>query len=304
MYLTGSEGNSEVAQRSVMANIIWSIAILAAGMYGTLCVFLFLMQARLLYYPNIPSRELTARPNDAGLDYESVSIAASDGVSIHGWFVAAQPEKGTLLFFHGNAGNISHRLDSIKIFHDLGLSTFIIDYRGYGQSQGTISEQGTYLDAEAAWNYLTQKRKIPEQQIIVFGRSLGAAIAAHIALKHKPGGLILESAFTSVPDMAARLYPAFPVRLLSRFQYNTKKMLLSVASPVLIIHSPDDEIIPFENGLQLYESARDPKEMLRIRGGHNDGFLVSGSTYSGGISKFIETNLSTAPHSENGKAGK
>jgi fermentation-respiration switch protein FrsA (DUF1100 family) len=293
-----------VAQKSVMANIIWSIAILAAGIYGTLCAFLFLMQGKLLYYPNIPSRELTARPVDAGLDYESVSITASDGVSIHGWFVTAQPEKGTLLFFHGNAGNISHRLDSIKIFHDLGLSTFIIDYRGYGQSQGTISEQGTYLDAEAAWNYLTQKRNIPEQQIIVFGRSLGAAIAAHIALKHEPGGLILESAFTSVPDMAARLYPFFPVRLLSRFHYNTKKMLRSVSSPVLIVHSPDDEIIPFENGLQLYESARDPKVMLRIHGGHNDGFLVSGSTYSDGIKKFFEENFSTSPNSDRGQAGK
>jgi fermentation-respiration switch protein FrsA (DUF1100 family) len=280
-----------VAQRGVTANIIWTIAILAAVTYGALCLFLFLMQSKLLYYPDLPSRKLTASPVDIGLDYSPVTIKTSDGVTIHGWFVAAQPEKGTLLFFHGNAGNISHRLDSIKIFHDLGLSTYIIDYRGYGQSQGVISEQGSYLDAEAAWDYLTQTRKIPAEQIIVFGRSLGAAIAAHIAANHLPGALILESAFTSVPDMAARLYPVLPVRLLSRFQYNTKKMLGSVSCPVLIIHSPDDEIIPFENGLQLYDSARQPKELLRIRGGHNEGFLVSSSRYSDGLSKFIGIHL-------------
>jgi len=280
-----------VAQRGVTANIIWTIAILAAGTYGVLCLFLFLTQAKLLYYPDLPSRKLTASPVDIGLDYSPVTIKTSDGVTIHGWFVAAQPEKGTLLFFHGNAGNISHRLDSIKIFHDLGLSTFIIDYRGYGLSQGVISEQGSYLDAEAAWDYLTQTRKIPAEQIFVFGRSLGAAIAAHIAANHLSGALILESAFTSVPDMAARLYPVLPVRLLSRFQYNTKKMLRSVSCPVLIIHSPDDEIIPFENGLQLYDSARQPKELLRIRGGHNEGFLVSSSMYSDGLSKFIGTHL-------------
>ena len=273
------------------ANIIWTIAILAAGTYGALCLFLFLTQAKLLYYPDLPSRKLTASPVDIGLDYSPVTIKTSDGVKIHGWFVAAKREKGTLLFFHGNAGNISHRLDSIKIFHDLGLSILIIDYRGYGQSQGVISEQGSYLDAEAAWDYLTQTRKIPAEQIIVFGRSLGAAIAAHIAANHLPGALILESAFTSVPDMAARLYPVLPVRLLSRFQYNTKKMLRSVSCPVLIIHSPDDEIIPFENGLQLYDSARQPKELLRISGGHNEGFLISSSRYSDGLSKFIGTHL-------------
>ena len=270
-----------------MFNIIWSIIILAGGFYGALCLYLFLMQPKLIYYPNTPSRELIASPADIGLEYESVSILTNDQITLHGWFVPAPKEKGVLLFFHGNAGNISHRLDSLKIFYDLGLSTLIIDYRGYGRSQGTISEPGTYLDAEAAWNYLTETKNIPSQKIMVFGRSLGAAIAAYNAARHMPGALILESAFTSVPDMAARLYPIFPVRLLSRFQYNTKKYLLSVKCPVLIIHSPDDEIIPFENGLQLYESAGEPRKLLEIRGGHNEGFLLSGKTYFEGVGKFI-----------------
>lgn len=274
-----------------MGNSIVSAVILVAGIYGLLCLILFVMQSRLLYYPTVPSRGLTAEPSDIGLDYESVIISTSDNIKIHGWFVPARPERATLLFLHGNAGNISHRLDSLRIFNQLGFSTFIIDYRGYGQSQGKISEQGTYRDAEAAWNYLTQARRIPRQQIIVFGRSLGGAIAAHVAGRFIPGILILESSFTSVPDMAARLYPLVPARLLSRFQYDARKMLESVTSPVLIIHSPDDDIIPFENGQLLFESARTPKEMLKIRGDHNSGFLVSGSLYTEGISSFIEANL-------------
>lgn len=273
-------------QRGAMFNIIWTITILAGGLYGALCLYLFLMQAKLIFYPNMPSRQLTSSPADIGLEYESVSIITSDQTTLHGWFVPALEEKGVVLFFHGNAGNISHRLDSLKIFHDLGLSTFIIDYRGYGRSQGAISEPGTYLDAEAAWNYLTEIKKIPPQEIVVFGRSLGAAIAAYSATRHTPGALILESAFTSVPDMAAKLYPIFPVRFLSRFHYNTKKFLLSVNCPVLIIHSPNDEIIPFENGVHLYESAGEPKKLLEIRGGHNAGFLLSGKTYTEGINNF------------------
>jgi len=278
-----------------MFNIIWSIIIFAGGLYGALCLYLFLMQSRMIYYPHMPSRQLTASPADMGLEYESVSIITKDKITLHGWFVPASEEKGVLLFFHGNAGNISHRLDSLKIFHDLGLSTLIIDYRGYGRSQGTISEQGSYFDAEAAWNYLTEIKNIPAQKIVVLGRSLGGAIAAFISARQTPGVLILESAFTSVPDVAAKLYPFFPVRLLSRFQYNTKKSLQSVNCPVLIIHSPGDDIIPFENGLQLYESARVPKQILEIQGGHNDGFLLSGKTYTEGMRKFINSSLPGLP---------
>jgi fermentation-respiration switch protein FrsA (DUF1100 family) len=281
-----------VKQRGVMVNMIWSILLLAGGLYSALCLYLYLAQDSLIFFPNTPSRELTASPVDIGLEYESVYIKTGDQVTLHGWFIPASEEKGTLLFFHGNAGNISHRLDSLKIFHDLGLSVFIIDYRGYGRSQGTASEKGTYRDAEAAWNYLTETRKIPSKKIIVFGRSFGAAIAAYSAERLMPGALILESAFTSVPDIATRLYPILPVKLLSRFQYNTKKSLLSVNCPVLIIHSPDDEIIPFENGLQLYHSARKPKTMLEIQGGHNEGFLVSGKMYIEGIEFFLTTSLS------------
>lgn len=292
-----------MTERGIMGNFLGMIIVLGGLLYGALCLYLFLMQAKLLYYPDVPSRYLTASPADIGLEYESVTITTRDEVMINGWFIPANQERGTLLFFHGNAGNISHRLDSLKIFNDLGLSTFIIDYRGYGRSQGALSEQGTYMDAEAAWSYLTESRKIPARQIIVFGRSLGGAIAAHIAAVESPGALILESAFTSVPDMAARLYPIFPVRLLSRFQYNTKNTIASVSCPVLIIHSRDDEIIPYDNGKKLYESAREPKRFLEIQGGHNEGFLVSGMAYTGGIDSFIAASLPVQTNSETAPTG-
>jgi fermentation-respiration switch protein FrsA (DUF1100 family) len=280
-----------VEKGNAMLNFFVPLIVVAGLLYALLCAYLFFMQSRLLYYPNLPGRELRADPGDIGLEYESVILHTSDNVRVHGWFVKAKQARGTLLFFHGNAGNISHRLDSLRIFNRLGLSTLIIDYRGYGQSEGRVSEQGTYLDARAAWEYLTTTRGVDPQRIIVFGRSLGGAVAANLSAAHPPAGLILESVFTSVPDLAASFYPVFTVRLLSRYGYNARRAVGYVASPVLIIHSPEDEIIPFENGLALFESAREPKSFLRIRGGHNDGFLVSGSLYYDGLEKFISACL-------------
>lgn len=273
-------------------NSIWSFLGLVLAAYLALGLFLFLFQSRLLYYPNLPSRAVVATPERAGLVYESVEIVTEDGVRLDGWFVpAAGQARGVLLFFHGNAGNISHRLDSLRIFHDLGLAVLIFDYRGYGRSEGTVSEQGTYLDAEAAWRHLTEARGIPEKNIVLFGRSLGAAIAAHLAARHEPGALIMESAFTSVPDLAARFYRVYPARWLSRYRYDAKTSLASVTCPVLIVHSPDDEIIPFDEGRALFAAAKEPKRFLELRGGHNDGFMSSGRIYIDGLDAFLSAHL-------------
>lgn len=284
-----------VAQKNAMLSFFGPLIVMAGLIYSVLCLYLFLMQSKILFYPNLPGRKLTTSPADIGLEYESVSIVTKDKVQIHGWFVHSGRKRGTILFMHGNAGNISHRLDSLQIFNHLGFSTFIIDYRGYGQSEGKITEEGTYLDAEAAWQYLTETRGIDPREIIVFGRSLGGAIASNLASKKQPGGLILESVFTSVPDMAAKLYPVFPVRLLCRYTYDTNAAIQSVSSPVLIVHSPDDEIIPFENGLELFSSAKEPKTFLKIRGGHNDGFIASGPLYYEGLDSFVTKCLKTTP---------
>lgn len=275
---------------------IWSFLVVGLVIYLAVALFLFLNQSRLLYYPNLPSRAVIATPDRAGLAYESVQIFTEDGVRLDGWFLPAGREsRGVLLFFHGNAGNISHRLESLKIFSGLGLDVLIFDYRGYGRSEGKASEQGTYLDAEAAWRYLTDERRIPAKNIVLFGRSLGAAIAAHLATRHTPRALIMESGFTSAPDIARRYYRIFPVHWLARFRYDAMEYLASVHCPVLIVHSPDDEIIPIQHGRALFAAANEPRTFLEIRGSHNEGFLASERTYIDGLDVFLTRYLPYKP---------
>jgi fermentation-respiration switch protein FrsA (DUF1100 family) len=274
-------------------NSIWSLLLILGTLYLLLMVYVFFTQSRMLYFPELPSRKITTTPDLYALPYENVELVTEDGLKLHGWFIPVNEPRATLLFFHGNAGNISHRMESLEIFHKLGLETLIFDYRGYGQSEGQPSENGTYLDAEAAWRFLTEKRRIPPRKILLFGRSLGAALASNLARDHQPMGLILESAFTSVPDLAATLYPFLPVRLLSRFRYNNRQNLQAITSPVLVAHSREDEIIPYEHGRQLFASAGEPKAFLAMRGGHNDGFLVTGKDYIEGQHNFIRKCMSS-----------
>lgn len=262
---------------------IW-IVITVAAVYITFMGYLFVFQSNYVYYPE---RTLVADPSDIGLDFEDVLFRTEDGIKLSGWFIPSQKSRGVVLFCHGNAGNISHRLESIQIFNQLGLDVFIFDYRGYGQSEGKPSEQGTYQDAEAAWWYLTEERQVPPGDIIVFGRSLGGAVAAWLSQSHTPGALILESTFTSLGDIAAKFYPYLPVRLLLRFQYTTADYLGRVDCPVLIIHSHDDEMMPFSHGCQLFETANEQKRFLGIYGSHNEGFTVSGTQYQKGLSAFV-----------------
>ncbi len=262
---------------------IW-IIIIITGIYLTFVGFFFIFQSQFIYFPE---RTLSADPSSIGLHFESISFESADGVKLSGWFIPGESAKGVILFCHGNAGNISHRLESIQIFHRLGLDVFIFDYRGYGQSQGKPTEQGTYQDAEAAWRYLTEERQVLPNEIIVFGRSLGAAVASWLVQSHTPAALILESAFTSLPDIAATLYPYLPAKLLLRFEYNTAEYLGRIDCPVLIVHSHDDEIMPFSHGRQLFETANEPKKLLEISGTHNEGFITSGKHYEEGLNTFI-----------------
>lgn len=265
-----------------------NIIVILLVFYLAFLITIYFLQDRMLYFPQ---RDIQQTPKDIGLDYEDVYMKTKDGVTISGWYIPTENEKGVVLFCHGNAGNISHRLESINIFYNMGLSVLIFDYRGYGKSEGKPSEKGTYLDAEAAWNYLVSIKGKPPRKIILFGRSLGAAIAADIALKESPAGLIIESSFLSVFEMGKKYYPWIPVRLISKFDYSTIDKIQSITSPKLIIHSPDDEIIPFEHGKKLFEKAVQPKEFLQIEGGHNEGFLISGNLYLKGIKGFLNKCL-------------
>jgi hypothetical protein len=226
-----------------------------------------------------------------GLDYEDLTLTTSDGVAINAWFVPSDVEGPVVLFCHGNAGNISHRLDTIRLLHDLGLSVLIFDYRGYGASGGSPSEEGTYRDAKAAWSYLTDQRQVAPRMVVLFGRSLGGPVAAHLAANHDPGALIIESAFTSIPDIGATAYPFLPVRLMSRYDYSTVDLVEKATCPVLVVHSPTDEIIPFQHGRAIYEAAPEPKAFLELLGSHNEGFLISGDKYTDGLRYFIGQHL-------------
>jgi pimeloyl-ACP methyl ester carboxylesterase len=235
-----------------------------------------------------------------GLKFEDVQLTTKDNVNLAAWFVPAkdndQIDKGVILFCHGNGGNISNRISYLPIFRDLGLSTFLFDYRGYGKSEGKPSEEGTYADVEAAWQYLTQERQIPPQKIIIYGESLGGAIASYLAQKisqqdskNSAGGLILASTFTSISDRAAELYPFMPIRFLSRFSYNSIDRLPIIKIPILVIHSIDDEIIPFHHGDRNFQVANQPKKLVTLRGDHNGGFLDSLETYRNGLKEFIQS---------------
>ncbi|WP_255398820.1 alpha/beta hydrolase [Nitrosovibrio sp. Nv6] len=274
--------------------MLLNLGIMVAIAYVIFAAVIFFVQPRLVYYPEY-GRSITQTPDDLGLAYETVELATDDGEILHGWFVPAPDAAGTVLFFHGNAGNISHRMGYLLMFYRLGYNTFIIDYRGYGQSSGAPSESGTYKDAQSAWQYLTEKKDIAPSNVVLFGESLGAAVAAWLAAREKPALLVLASAFTSVPDMGAKLYPFLPIRLLSRFEYNTLEYLRSVNCPVFIAHSPQDEIVPFEQGRALYEAAPDPKQFLELQGGHNNGFIYMQEDWQEALGEFIRENSGTSP---------
>lgn len=256
--------------------------------YVGLVVLIDVFQSRMVYQP---VRELQMNPGSIGLVYEDVTFETDDEILLTGWFIPEKTAEKTVLFCHGNGGNISHRLDSIRIFHELGLNTFIFDYRGYGRSAGKPTEKGTYKDADAAWRYLVDARGVLPRNIIVFGRSLGGSLAAWVAANHSPGALILESSFISIPELGASLYPWLPVRMLSRFKYDTLSRLKEIRCPVLVVHSRDDELIPFDHGQALFDAAREPKDFLVIEGSHNEGFLLSERSYKAGLMAFLAHRL-------------
>jgi len=256
---------------------------LSLGYLGLLA-FVYVRQPKMLYYP---TKQIEQTPAAIGLSFDEVTFKTADGLTISAWYIPAPDARAVLLFCHGNGGNISHRLDSIRIFHDLGLSVLIFDYRGYGKSDGEPTEKGTYLDAEAAWNFLVNGKGVDPARMVIFGRSLGSAVATELATKKKAGALIIESGFTSIPDLGRKYYPYLPVGLMTRFHYASIDKVGRITLPKLFIHSPEDEVIPYEQGMKLFARAAEPKEFLKLRGDHNEGFLQSGELYINGLNQFI-----------------
>jgi hypothetical protein len=256
------------------------------GFYLFITVLLYLFQSKYVF---APYREIEARPSEIGLDYEDIKFDSIDGIKLAGWYVPAKVKtKYIILFCHGNAGNLSHLMSTLKIFHALDLDTFIFDYRGYGESEGVPSEQGTYNDALSAWRYLVIKRGIPPEKIIIFGRSLGGSIAAWLAKRHTPKALVIESTFISMEALFKDIYPYLPIKLLLRYKYKTQEYLKDVSCRVLVVHSPQDELIPFSHAQTLYEGISSDKTFLQISGDHIDGFSMSKTVYINGLRGFSE----------------
>ena len=273
--------------RTSLSGVILGLTFLIAAA-AALRLALARFEYSVLYHPD---QEVLSNPRQSlSLPYEEVWLTAEDGTRLNAWFVPGK-RPATILLLHGNAGNISHRMDKLEILHRLGYSIFMPDYRGYGKSLGRPSEAGIYLDAQAAYQYLLGVRRLRLSQIILYGESLGCAPALHLAAQVPAGALILEAPFTSVPDMAKLLLPFLPANRLVRQRYDNKNKIGITKLPILILHSPEDEIIPFKMGEELYRLARPPKELIRLRGDHNAGFMVSGGAYPKAIADFLKRHL-------------
>jgi pimeloyl-ACP methyl ester carboxylesterase len=226
--------------------------------------WLYLRQNALIFQP---SRDDGRSPASVGIPFEDVYLRADGGVTIHGWWVAGSSEK-VIIFFHGHLGNMSHELASLRFLRTTRHSVLMVEYPGYGKSGGSPSERGCYQAAEVAWSFLVD-RGAGAEDIVVFGRSLGAAVATYLASSRQCGGLVFHSGFTSMPDVAARRYPYLPARWFCRTKMNSLQMIKSCRCPLLLLHSEMDEINPIAKTLVVYKRAPGPKKIVRYHGSHN-----------------------------------
>jgi len=232
-----------------------------------------------------PEGELWAFPSDGGMEYEDVYLPCSDGATIHGWFI---PGKGktVMLFFHGNGGNISHRVEKNNLLCHSQISSLMIDYNGYGWSHGEPSEEACYRNALASWDYLTQKRHTDPTQIVLFGESLGGAVAIDLAMRREVGAIILESTFTNIGMVIERFVPGIATHLKGKFDSLSK--ISNIHVPLLMLHGDEDELVPYELGQELFKTANEPKEFFTIKGAHhNDTYDVGGKPYFQTVHRFI-----------------
>lgn len=264
----------------MIKNIIYiSFAVIFVSAY------LRYFEHKTLYFP---TKEIEFTPEDAGLYYEDVYFDTNDGVRLNGWLIPSEGPGFTVLFCHGNGGNIGHRIDKIEILNRLGVDIFIFDYRGYGRSNGRPSEKGLYRDAEAAYDYLISEKNVPAGRIILYGESLGGAVAIELAARENIKALVTESTFSSTEDMAKVLYPFFPAFILTS-KFNSIERIKNINVPKLIMHSRGDEIVPFGQSLKLFGLAPQPKKHVILKGSHNTSHYDSRDLYIAGIRDFLES---------------
>ncbi len=245
--------------------------------------FIFLEQQSLYY----PAMEVSETPAEIGIAYEEVTFKTSDGESLNAWYVPVKDAETTVLYCHGNAGNICHRLHKVKFFHEMGVNFFIFDYRGYGKSSGRPGERGLYNDAIAAYDYLMSREDVDKSKIVMYGKSLGGPIAAEVCLRRKVSALILESSFASVVIRTQQIYPFLPMKFLITQKYDAVAKVKNIDIPKLIVHGRNDEVISFNHGQILFDTAAEPKQFLSFEGGHNDEVYVTSLEYKEKLEKFL-----------------
>jgi len=257
-----------------------------------LLIFLFILYLKYFEKTHIfyPDKKIYQEPKDFNLNYKEVFIKTPDNINLCGWFIKGD-SKSIILYFHGNAGNISTRLEIVKMFVDSKFNVFIFDYRGYGKSTGKPTEKGIYLDTLSIYKYLTENENINIENIIVYGESIGCAFATYLAEKEKVSLLILQSPFSSALDMASFLFPYIPkffLKLIISVEFDNLSRIKKINIPKLIIHSIDDEIVPFKFAQKLFIQASHPKEFLTTRGLHNQTIYNNKDEYIKKINEFIE----------------
>lgn len=277
------------------ARLVLAAVALTGILCGAFTLYLFLFQSSLVFLPD-HGREIRATPDQAGLAWEAVTLRTADGLALEAWHVPPAGggngvARGTMLMLHGNAGNISHRIEYARMFSSLGWATLLASYRGYARNPGTPSEEGLYLDAQAAWDWLTATRRVPPAQIVIVGESLGGGPASWLAARTEPAALILISSFTSIPDLAQELYPWLPVRPLARIRFDNVANVGKLRAPLLVVHGRRDTLVGFWHAERLVGAAGGRGRLLALDGDHND-LLAESARLRDGMAAFIDRYVS------------
>lgn len=267
--------------------MIWNLLLTGVALYVVVCLVAWIFQDRLVWYPG-PAPSST--PAAIGAAFEELELRARDGATVHGWHVEADAARGAVLVCHGNAGNIENRLHLAQAFRAMGYDVLLFDYRQYGRSRGALSEEGTYMDAEAALDHLAA-RGFGFERTAVYGESMGGAVAIELARRRPVAALVVEDTFTSLADVGATVYPWLPVRWISRAKYASIDKLAALKQPLMVLHSPDDGLVPFSHGERLFAAYPGPKRFLSTGGAHGAGGFLQSPAWTEQVRNFLDEHV-------------
>ncbi len=273
--------------------LLWPIIIIT-GLFLFFGIYLYFSQHKMVFFP---MSDLVITPDEIGLEYEDLFIEVESNEKINAWYLPCRdsveiPDRKVVLFCHGNDGNISHRMETVEYILGLGADIMLFDYRGYGKSDGIPGEEEIYQDALACYNWLINQKSYTSEQIIIFGRSLGGAVAIDLAGRVSCSGLIVESTFTSAKAISKKMFPIFPIGLILKYKLNSIDKISKIKCPVLITHSMEDDIIPYKMGEELFNAAGELRKFIKLRGNHNERFYFQDHNYRNTLIEMINGNYS------------